>query len=119
MKALKKTKVPVPEVYILCQDESIIGSVFYVMEYLKGRIFVDPALPSLSPDERTKWFTFFFSEIRNHLNNLIHSYQSVIETLTELHNLNWRELGLQNFGKAGNYYSRNVKNLTKLSREQG
>lgn len=51
--ALRNTDVPVPEAYCLCEDESVIGTAFYIMEFLDGRIFVDPAMPDLSPEDRT------------------------------------------------------------------
>src|SRR6516225_2297568 len=52
MRALSGTAVPVPEVYALCEDDSVIGSVFYVIEFLHGRAFSDPRLPDLDPAER-------------------------------------------------------------------
>jgi len=56
MRALSRTAVPVPEVYALCEDDSVIGSVFYVMEFLDGRVFWDPRLPDLDPAERHTMF---------------------------------------------------------------
>ncbi|EFE37022.1 uncharacterized protein ARB_04549 [Trichophyton benhamiae CBS 112371] len=50
--ALEKTDVPVPRTICLCEDESVIGTAFYIMEFLDGRIFVDPAMPGVTPDER-------------------------------------------------------------------
>lgn len=52
--ALEKTDVPVPKAYNLCQDDTVIGSDFYIMEFLDGRIFEDPAMPEVTPEERTK-----------------------------------------------------------------
>ena len=54
--ALEKTDVPVPKAYALCQDESVIGSDFYIMEFLDGRIFEDPAIPEVTPEERTQMY---------------------------------------------------------------
>jgi aminoglycoside phosphotransferase (APT) family kinase protein len=51
---LEKTDVPVPKAYALCQDANVIGSDFYIMEFLDGRIFEDPAIPEVTPEERTK-----------------------------------------------------------------
>jgi aminoglycoside phosphotransferase (APT) family kinase protein len=51
---LEKTDVPVPRALSLCQDEKIIGSDFYIMDFLDGRIFEDPAIPGVTPKERTK-----------------------------------------------------------------
>jgi aminoglycoside phosphotransferase (APT) family kinase protein len=52
--ALEKTDVPVPKAFCLCQDERVIGTDFYIMEFLDGRIFEDPAIPGVTPEERTK-----------------------------------------------------------------
>jgi aminoglycoside phosphotransferase (APT) family kinase protein len=51
--ALEHTDVPVPKALCLCEDDSVIGTAFYVMEFLDGRIFTDPAMPGVSPEERT------------------------------------------------------------------
>jgi aminoglycoside phosphotransferase (APT) family kinase protein len=52
--ALEKTDVDVPRALCLCQDETVIGSDFYIMDFLDGRIFEDPALPEVTPAERTQ-----------------------------------------------------------------
>jgi hypothetical protein len=52
--ALENTDVPVPKAFCLCQDEKVIGTDFYIMEFLDGRIFEDPAIPDVTPEERTK-----------------------------------------------------------------
>lgn len=52
--ALEKTDVSVPKAYWLCEDEKIIGTPFYVMEFLDGRIMEDPAMPGVTPAERTE-----------------------------------------------------------------
>src|SRR6516165_1374479 len=56
MRALAATAVPVPRVFTLCEDDAVIGSAFYVMEFLEGRIFWDPRLPGLAPRERQMMF---------------------------------------------------------------
>src|SRR5271155_3236572 len=56
MQALAKTAVPVPKVYALCEDDSVTGSAFYVMEHLDGRILWDQRLPGIQPDERGAMF---------------------------------------------------------------
>lgn len=61
--ALEKTDVPVPKAYALCQDDSVVGSDFYIMEFLDGRIFEDPAIPGVTPEERTKMYLASFSPI--------------------------------------------------------
>lgn len=52
MSALQNSRVPVPKTYVLCTDPSIIGTPFYIYEFVKGRIFNDPSLPSLRPQQR-------------------------------------------------------------------
>ena len=50
--ALRDTDVPVPQTHYLCEDASVLGTPFYIMEYLQGRIFEDPSFPGVSPNER-------------------------------------------------------------------
>lgn len=90
MLALHKVGFPVPRPYALCEDESVIGTVFFVMEYVAGRIFWDLDLPGCARDERTA------------------IYDRVNQTLAQLHNLDYRSLGLDDFGKPGNYFSRQI-----------
>jgi aminoglycoside phosphotransferase (APT) family kinase protein len=52
--ALENTDVPVPKAYCLCEDASIIGTAFYIMEFLDGRIIVDASIPDVTPEERTE-----------------------------------------------------------------
>lgn len=52
IRALGNTDVPVPEALCLCEDDSVIGTSFYIMEFLDGRHFTDPAMPGVSPAER-------------------------------------------------------------------
>ncbi len=54
--ALQKTDIPVPKTHCLCEDDAVIGTPFYIMEYLDGRMFEDPALPGVSPSERTEMY---------------------------------------------------------------
>src|SRR5215472_3467494 len=90
MRALSGTAVPVPRVYALCEDDRVIGSAFYVMEFLDGRIFWDPRLPGLSPAERRAMF------------------QSMNTVIAALHSVNFVKLGLAEFGRPGNYMARQV-----------
>ena len=53
IKALSQTDVPVPEVFCLCEDNSVIGTSFYIMEYLDGRHFIDPSMPGVSAEDRS------------------------------------------------------------------
>jgi len=82
--------VPVPKVYALCEDDAVIGSAFYVMEFLEGRIFWDPRLPDLAPAERRAMF------------------QSMNAVIAELHSLDYAAVGLAEFGRPGNYMARQV-----------
>ena len=98
MRALAATRVPVPRCLALCEDPDVIGSAFYVMEYVEGRIFRDPALPSLEPAERGPIYT--------EMNRVI----------AELHSLDPNDLGLADYGRAGNYIERQVQRWTKQYR---
>jgi aminoglycoside phosphotransferase (APT) family kinase protein len=90
MRALAGTAVPVPKVYALCEDDAVIGSAFYVMEFLDGRIFWDPRLPGLAPAERRAMF------------------QSMNAVIAELHSVDYAAVGLAEFGRPGNYMARQV-----------
>ena len=90
MQALAETAVPVPKVYALCEDEAVIGSAFYVMEFLDGRIFWDPRLPGLAPAERRAMF------------------QSMNTVIAALHSVDHVAVGLAEFGRPGNYMARQV-----------
>jgi aminoglycoside phosphotransferase (APT) family kinase protein len=90
MRALSGTAVPVPEVFALCEDDRVIGSAFYVMEFLDGRIFWDPRLPGLAPAERRAMF------------------QSMNAVIAALHSVDYVKAGLAEFGRPGNYMARQV-----------
>ena len=90
MRALSGTAVPVPEVHALCEDDSVIGTAFYVMEFLDGRIFWDPRLPGCSTAERRAMF------------------QSMNTVIATLHSVGYVKLGLAEFGRPGNYMARQV-----------
>jgi aminoglycoside phosphotransferase (APT) family kinase protein len=95
MKALEKTDVPVPEMLLLCEDDTVIGTPFFVMEYVHGRVLEDFTLPDKSPDERRA------------------IYLDVVRVLAALHSLNYADLGLEGFGKPGNYFSRQIGRWSK------
>lgn len=95
MAALRDSEVPVGRVYHLCEDDSIIGSMFYVMEFVDGRIFWDPTLPDLSNAER----------------RAIH--RETVRVLAALHNVDIDAVGLSDYGRGGNYFAR------QLSRWEG
>jgi aminoglycoside phosphotransferase (APT) family kinase protein len=57
--SLEKTDVPVPKAYCLCEDSNVIGTPFYIMEFLDGRIFEDPSFPGVTPAERTAMLVIY------------------------------------------------------------
>ena len=95
MKALEHSDVPVPRMYLLCEDETVIGTIFFVMEYVDGRLFSDVTLPQLSPGERRA------------------IYFEMIRVLAALHLVDYKALGLSDFGKSGNYYTRQIGRWSK------
>lgn len=95
MKALSGTDVPVPRMLLLCEDVSIVGTAFYVMEGVEGRVFRDPCLPDLSRQQR--------SDI----------YDAMSQTLARLHNVDWRAVGLEGFGRPSGYVPRQVARWSK------
>ncbi|GGE40267.1 aminoglycoside phosphotransferase [Marinicauda pacifica] len=95
MSALGKTGFPVPKMHGLCEDESVIGTPFYVMDFVKGRIFWDPYLPGMEPDERAAL------------------YDASNATLAQLHNIDYEAIGLGDYGKPGNYFDRQIGRWTK------
>jgi aminoglycoside phosphotransferase (APT) family kinase protein len=94
MRALSGTGVPVPQCLALCEDPSVIGSAFYVMEYVEGRIFSDPTLPSLPCSSR--------AAIHSEMNRVI----------AALHSLDPNTLGLGDYGRSGAYIQRQVQRWT-------
>jgi aminoglycoside phosphotransferase (APT) family kinase protein len=95
MKALEKTDVPVPKMLLLCEDDAVIGTSFFVMEYIHGRVLEDFSLPNESPEERRA------------------IYLDVVRVLAALHSVNYADLGLEDFGKPGNYFSRQIGRWSK------
>jgi aminoglycoside phosphotransferase (APT) family kinase protein len=93
--ALHPTGFPVAKPYLLCEDESVIGTMFYVMDCVEGRIYWGPMLPDQTPQQRTQ------------------IYDAMNETFARLHNIDWEKLGLQDYGKPGNYVARQVSRWTK------
>ncbi|HSD68950.1 MAG TPA: phosphotransferase [Woeseiaceae bacterium] len=95
LSALHGTGFPVPEPLALCTDETVAGTMFYIMEYIQGRVFWDLDLPGLTPAER--------SAIYDHVNRL----------LADLHNLDYSKIGLAGYGKPGNYFARQISRWSK------
>jgi aminoglycoside phosphotransferase (APT) family kinase protein len=98
MKALAGTGVPVPRVHCLCQDDAVIGTAFYVMDFVPGRIFWDASLPGLTPAERTA----IFDEMNR--------------VLAALHTVDPAAIGLGDYGKPGNYFARQIDRWTRQYR---
>jgi aminoglycoside phosphotransferase (APT) family kinase protein len=95
MRGLGGTDVPVPRMYCLCEDESVIGRAFYVMEFMQGRVLWDQALPEMSPIQR--------GEIYDEMNRVI----------AALHTVKFAERGLASYGKPGNYFDRQIGRWSK------
>jgi len=93
--ALHPTGFPVPKPYVLCEDETVIGTMFYVMDFVEGRIYWDGTLPDSTPKER---FAL---------------YDAMNKTLAQLHSFDYVEIGLEGFGKPGNYVARQISRWTK------
>jgi aminoglycoside phosphotransferase (APT) family kinase protein len=98
LSALVGTEVPVARPRALCTDPSVIGSMFYVMDYVEGRIFWDQSLPGIPPAERAAM------------------YDSMNATIATLHCLDYQALGLGDYGRPGNYFARQVARWTKQYR---
>ncbi|MFT3804094.1 MAG: phosphotransferase family protein [Burkholderiaceae bacterium] len=95
MHALGKTEVPVAKVYCLCEDESIIGRAFYVMEFIEGRILWEQSLPGMSAAERGA------------------VYDEMNRVIALLHTTDYQAIGLGDFGRPGNYFSRQIGRWSK------
>ena len=96
--ALAGTDVPVARTHVLCTEESVIGTMFYVMDYVEGRVLWDPQLPGLTPRERAAIF--------DELNRVI----------AALHRVDYRAIGLETYGKPGNYFARQIDRWSKQYR---
>ncbi len=95
MDALSKTDVPVARMHALCEDESVIGRAFYVMEFVAGRVLWDPSLPGMPPAER-------------------HAiYAEMNRVIAALHRVDYAAVGLADYGKPGNYFARQIGRWSK------
>lgn len=99
MDALRTSDVPVPNVRLLCENIAIIGTPFYIMEFLEGRIFQDITLPDMTVAERSK------------------IYDSFITVMAKLHSVDIDAAGLRNFGRPGNYFERQIARWIKQYRD--
>lgn len=95
MQALRDTDVPVPAVRLLVEDPAIVGTAFYVMDYVEGRVLTDTTLSDEPKADRAPIFT------------------ELAETLAKLHRVDYRAVGLEDFGRPDNYCGRQVERWTK------
>lgn len=93
--ALNQVDYPVPKAHLLCDDPEVIGTPFYVMECVEGRVLWDPLLPHQTPEERRA------------------IYDSLGEAMARLHGLDFEALGLADFGRPGNYFGRQIRRWSK------
>ena len=93
--ALGGTGFPVAKTYCLCEDESVLGTIFYIMDCVEGRIIWDGTIPGSNPDERAA------------------IYDAMNETLAMLHMVDYKAIDLETFGKPGNYFARQISRWTK------
>src|SRR5690625_4914947 len=96
--ALNDTNVPVPPAHLLCEDDSIIGTPFYIMDYVEGRVYTQPDLPDVPKEGRRD------------------IYMAMIDTMARLHSVDYKAVGLEDFGKPANYIGRQDK---RWSQEDG
>ena len=95
MQALHGTAVPVARMHVLCEDESVIGRAFYVMEFVQGRVLWDQELPGMTPAERREL------------------YLELNRVLAALHSVPYLERGLETYGRPGNYFERQIGRWSK------
>jgi len=98
LQALQDSDVPVARPLLLCADESVAGSMFYLMEYVQGRILWDPALPDFTKSERGQLF------------------REMLRVLAAIHEIDLQSSGLGDFGKPGNYFERQIGRWSKQYR---
>ncbi len=98
LKALADSDVPVPRVHALCTEDSVIGTMFFVMDYVEGRQYPDPKMPDVSSAERAA------------------IYDAINDTAARLHKLDYAALGLADYGKPGNFFARQIDRFTRQYR---
>ena len=96
--ALARTGVPVPRTFCLSEDESVIGRAFYVMDYVEGRVLWEQSLPGMTASERAA------------------IYDEMNRVIAQLHRVDYRDAGLADFGRPGNYLARQIDRWTKQYR---
>jgi aminoglycoside phosphotransferase (APT) family kinase protein len=95
LSALARTDVPVPRTFLFCDDPEITGTPFYIMERMRGRVFWSQTLPDAAREERRP------------------IYFGMAEALARLHKVDYKAVGLADFGKPGSYFSRQIGRWTK------
>lgn len=98
MRALQGSEVPVPRMLAYCEDESIVGTPFYVMDFLQGRVFMDPALPDSTPAERGAL------------------YREMGHVIAALHSVDHVAVGLSDYGRTGRYVERQIDRWSRQCR---
>lgn len=98
LSALEQSQIPVPRTLHLCQDPEVVGSQFYIMSYVPGRVFWNPALPELNLSQRGA------------------IYDEMNRVLSALHDVNIFDAGLSTFGKPGDYFARQISRWTRQYR---
>lgn len=99
LSALFPLDFPVPEALALCEDETVLGAIFYVMDVARGRSYSNGALPDFDPETRGRM------------------YEQLVDTLADLHNIDAARAGLGDFGRPGNYFERQVMRWTRQYRD--
>lgn len=94
-RALSGAGFPVARLYGLCEDEKVIGTPFYVMDMVEGRVFWDSSMPGVDGDERAALFG------------------AMNTTIARLHNLDFEALGLSDYGKPGNFFERQISRWSR------
>lgn len=95
MRALAATGLPVPPTVLYHADTDVVGTPFYLMDRVEGRVFADNALPGMAPVERRA------------------IYLAMAETMARLHQVDWRAAGLADFGKEGQFFQRQLRRWTQ------
>ena len=96
--ALYETGVPVPKTYGLCEDDDVAGTAFFIMDFLDGDLFWNPMIPTMTNRDRTQ------------------IYKNKNKTLAKLHSVDYKKIGLEDYGKPGNYVARQVSRWSKQYR---
>ena len=98
--ALESTDVPVPKTFCLCEDDSVVGTAFYIMEFLDGRIIEDPSIPDVSPEDRNEM------------------WHSAVTTLAKFHRVSPSSVNLASYGKPNGFYNRQLATFKTIQDAQ-